>query len=165
MSTKQASAPAADATPPAILDRRVRKFAERIIADPAARVPALARELNLSVAWLQQLFLQHSGEEMGAFVIRRRMLRAAHLLRTTELRVKEVSARGGYSHAPSFIRIFSRVVGKSPTAYRLAGDDHVPATCRRFLRFRPPTPVLCPLCTLCGTDTSRSPCASTQRKS
>jgi len=138
----------------AILDRRVRKFGERIVADPAAQIPALACELNLSVSWLQQLFKRQTGESMASFIIRRRMLLAAHLLRTTELRVKEVSARVGYRHPPSFDRLFSRVLGIAPKDYRDLSAGLPPPRCRDFRMFRAPAPTLCALCLRCeGTGT------------
>lgn len=137
---------------PVGLDRRVRKVAERLAAAPHLKPRALAGEQNLSVSWLGQLFKTHTGEALRAFIIRRRMLQAARLLRTTELRIKEIAARVGYAHTPSFVRIFSRVHGASPQGFRRAAEPHaLPLSCLHLTAFRPPSPLLCPLCRMCVT--------------
>ncbi len=139
----------APAVVPAIRDRRIRKIAARIVAAPHTKMELLAREANLSVSWMQQLFKKHTGECITNFIIRRRILRAAHLLRTTELRIKEIAAHVGYSKTPTFDRIFARITGQNPGDYRNASESQPPLSCHSFLDFVPPTALLCPVCAQC----------------
>ena len=134
-----------------VLDRRVRRVVERLAAAPHLEACSLAGEQNLSVSWLGQLFKTHTGESLHTFIIHRRMIHAARLLRTTELRIKEIAACVGYAQTPSFDRIFSRVHGQSPQAFRRAAHQcAAPPAGLPLMAFRLPSPVLCPLCMSCG---------------
>lgn len=81
-------------------------------------VQALAERAGLSRTQLSTLFKQHTGATLLAWRDERRMARACQLLTQTVLSVQVVAARVGYEDPLYFSRIFSRLVGVSPTAYR-----------------------------------------------
>ena len=82
-------------------------------------VRALALEVNLSSSHLQHLFKQQTGVCITDLLSERRLRKAAHLLDTSALSVKEIAFAAGYEHASSFIRAFHRRFAQTPRDYRL----------------------------------------------
>jgi AraC-like DNA-binding protein len=111
-------------------DRRVREVLAYIAAhywQPLTR-EVLARQVNLSPSRLHSLFRRHAGTTPRAAIMAKRMAKAAELLRTTHLLVKEVAARVGIQDDSHFVRDFAKFHGLGPTAYRQAqyrGHPHL----------------------------------------
>ncbi len=81
-----------------------------------------ARRVNLTESGFCHLFREMTGTSLGAYLARKRMGKAATLLRETTLPVAEVALATGYGDLPHFTRTFSRMHGRSPSAFRrLAG--------------------------------------------
>lgn len=80
----------------------------------------LARHVNLSPSRLNSLFRHHTNTTPRAAITAKRMEKAAELLRTTHLLVKEVAARVGIQDDSHFVRDFARFYGLWPMAYREA---------------------------------------------
>lgn len=78
----------------------------------------LAGWTNLSKGHLTQLFKEQTGYSPIRFFINLKMQQACRYLDLTGMSVKEVAARMGYADPYYFSRLFRRVVGISPTAYR-----------------------------------------------
>ncbi len=78
----------------------------------------LAEETGLSEGRISVLFRKYTGSAPLAFFTRLRMERACYLLRTSTMNVSEVALSLGYADPYYFSRVFSRVVGQSPRAYR-----------------------------------------------
>jgi AraC family transcriptional regulator of arabinose operon len=95
----------------------VMEYLNNHLAEPIP-VPALAERVGLSRTQLSTLFKQHTGATLLAWRDERRMARACQLLTQTQLSVQVVAGRVGYDDPLYFSRIFSRLVGCSPTAYR-----------------------------------------------
>ena len=104
--------------PASITDRRIRHVLEQIDAEPQHSVPSLARAHSLSASHLEHLFKRHTGRRLREHIIHARVCRAEHLLKTTELSIKEIALCVGYAHSPSFIRVFTSIRDESPRAYR-----------------------------------------------
>jgi transcriptional regulator GlxA family with amidase domain len=60
------------------------------------------------------------------FVLRERLRRAARLLASHALPVKEVSALCGFADPNYFAKAFRRLFGTSPTAFRIRGAQAMP---------------------------------------
>lgn len=78
----------------------------------------VARKLNLSRAYLRNLFYNHYGVSLQEYILRHRMQCAAELLSSTDLSVSEIAARCGYSDPLMFSRMFRKYQSQSPTHYR-----------------------------------------------
>jgi AraC-like DNA-binding protein len=78
----------------------------------------VARQAGVSPRHLGRLMRQATGTTLGEYVLWARLQLAAHLLRRSDLAVKDVAARCGYPDVHHFTRVFSRHMGAPPAAYR-----------------------------------------------
>jgi len=78
-------------------------------------VAPLCEYLQVSPVTLNRLFRMHLRESVVSYHTRQCMARAAHLLNTDGLAVKEVAYELGYVHANDFSRAFKRVTGRNPS--------------------------------------------------
>lgn len=99
-------------------DRRVQKVLQAIEADPSREIQELAQMVNLSSSRLSHLFKSATRVSLQSFLSDARLRRAAELLHSTDMPVKEISYHIGYRHAPSFVRAFRSKLGSSPNDYR-----------------------------------------------
>ncbi len=81
-------------------------------------VARMARAAGLSRAHFSREFRQTFGESPHAYLLTRRLERAAALLRTTDRSVAEICFSVGLQSVGSFTTSFKRMFGVSPTAYR-----------------------------------------------
>lgn len=102
---------------------RARDLADRRYADPLT-VDDLAAAAGLSRAHFSREFRRVFGESPHAYLLTRRLERAAALLRTTDYSVAEICMSVGLQSVGSFTTSFTRTYGMPPTAYRAA---HPPA--------------------------------------
>lgn len=78
----------------------------------------LSRHAGLSPTRYSAIFREQTGSSPVEHHIRLRMQAACHELDTTALSVKEVAAKLGYDDPYYFSRIFQKILGSSPLAYR-----------------------------------------------
>jgi AraC-like DNA-binding protein len=83
-------------------------------------VADLARAAGLSRAHFSREFRRAFGESPHAYLLTRRLERAAVLLRTTDRSVTDICFSVGLQSVGSFTTSFTRTYGVSPTAYRAA---------------------------------------------
>jgi AraC-like DNA-binding protein len=109
--------------PPARHLLRARDLADARYFEPLS-VDDLAATAGLSRAHFSREFRRTFGESPHAYLLTRRLERAAALLRTTDRSVADVCLSVGLQSIGSFTTSFTRTFGRSPTAYRAA---HPPA--------------------------------------
>jgi AraC-like DNA-binding protein len=103
--------------PPARHLLRAKDLADARYFEPLD-VDDMARAAGLSRGHFSREFRRAFGEPPHAYLLTRRMERAAALLRTTDNSVAEICLAVGLQSIGSFTTSFSRTFGKSPTAYR-----------------------------------------------
>src|SRR3954471_8959148 len=81
-------------------------------------VDDMAAVAGLSRAHFSREFRRAFGESPHAYLLTRRLERAAALLRTTDRSVAEICLDVGLSSIGSFTTSFTRMFDASPTAYR-----------------------------------------------
>jgi AraC-like DNA-binding protein len=81
-------------------------------------VDDLARAAGLSRAHFSREFRRAFGDSPHAYLLTRRLERAAALLRTTDRSVADICMSVGLLSVGSFTTSFKRMFGTSPTAYR-----------------------------------------------
>lgn len=110
--------------PPARHLQRAKDLADARYFEPLG-VDDLASAAGLSRAHFSREFRRAFGESPHAYLLTRRLERAATLLRTTDNSVAEICLAVGLQSIGSFTTSFSRTYGQSPTAYRA---NHPPAS-------------------------------------
>ena len=103
--------------PPARHLLRAKDLADARYFEPLT-VDDLARAARLSRAHFSREFRREFGESPHAYLLTRRLERAASLLRATDRSVAEICFAVGLQSVGSFTSSFSRTYGVSPTAYR-----------------------------------------------
>jgi len=109
--------------PPARHLARARDLADARYAEEIG-VEDMARAAGLSRAHFSREFKRAFGESPHAYLLTRRLERAAALLRTTDRSVSDVCFSVGLRSLGSFTTSFTRTYGLSPAAYR---DSFPPA--------------------------------------
>jgi AraC-like DNA-binding protein len=117
--------------PPARHLVRAKDLADARYAEPLS-VDDLAAAAGLSRSHFSQEFRRAFGVSPHAYLLTRRLERAARLLQTTDRTVVDICLTVGLRSVGSFTTSFTRTFGRSPTAYRAAfppAADHaqVPA--------------------------------------
>jgi AraC-like DNA-binding protein len=107
------------APPPARYLLRARDLVDARYGEPL-NVDDLAREAGLSRAHFSTEFRRAFGESPHAYLLTRRLERAAALLRHTDRTVAEICMMVGLSSVGSFTSSFRRMFGCTPGAYRAA---------------------------------------------
>lgn len=79
---------------------------------------ALARRAGLGERTFLRRFLAATGQTPSAYLQQLRVERARELLELTRLAIDDVAWKVGYSDVSAFRKIFLRIVGLSPGAYR-----------------------------------------------
>jgi AraC-like DNA-binding protein len=103
--------------PPARHLLRAKDLADARYFEPLG-VDDLAGAAGLSRAHFSREFRRAFGESPHAYLLTRRLERAAALLRTTDNSVAEICLAVGLTSVGSFTTSFTRTYGMSPTAYR-----------------------------------------------
>ena len=88
------------------------RYFERLSVDQMAVAAGLSR------AHFSREFRQTFGESPHAYLLTRRLERAAALLRMTDRSVAEICFSVGLQSVGSFTTSFKRMFGSSPTSYR-----------------------------------------------
>ena len=79
---------------------------------------SIAEHVHLSPSYVSRVFHRETGETVTAYLNRVRVSEAKRLLRITNMRVSEVCYEVGYQSLSHFTRMFKRVTGLSPRAFR-----------------------------------------------
>ena len=126
--------------PPARHLLRAKDLADARYFDPIG-VDDMAAAAGLSRAHFSREFRRTFGETPRAYLLTRRLERAAAMLRTTDRSVSDICLSVGLVSQGSFTTTFTRTYGVSPNAYReryppAADHARVPA-CLVHLYSRP----------------------------
>jgi transcriptional regulator GlxA family with amidase domain len=105
-----------------VLDRRIRAVLDLFARGSTCSVGELAREVHLSRGQLQRLFKQEMGVLLGDYLVDQRLRKAADLLVSSNMSIKEIAFAVGYEHHSSFTRAFENRFSQSPKQYRDQSD-------------------------------------------
>lgn len=81
-------------------------------------LPELAARLNMSYINFRRKFKEQTGFSPGAWLIQKRVERAAQLLKSDEFSIKNISEFLGYPDVYTFSKQFKKETGFSPSEYR-----------------------------------------------
>jgi AraC-like DNA-binding protein len=80
----------------------------------------VAKAVNISATHLSEKFKQITGINFVDCVARTRFDKACDLLLNSNLRISEIAFAVGFQSLSQFNRVFKKLSGKSPSAYRAA---------------------------------------------
>ena len=106
-----------------LTDRRLRRVVEYMHhhATDTITLDQLASEACISRFHFTRLFKAKLGLTPHEYLVRLRLGKAAHLLRTTDLDIVTVASECGYPHPGRFAQAFRKLFSESPSAYRRSG--------------------------------------------
>lgn len=87
------------------------------------RNETLAELCHISKSRFLALFKRYTGTSPQAYIAQLRIETARHILKHTDLSVKEVAETVGYSDPLYFSRVFKKHTGISPKSYKLASKN------------------------------------------
>ncbi len=92
-------------------------YVEQHCAEPL-NLSDVADEVGLNPMYFSKLFKKETGTNFTEYVTEVRLRRARELLQKSDLNISEVAFRVGFSDGQYFSKIFKKIVGVTPTAYR-----------------------------------------------
>jgi AraC-like DNA-binding protein len=84
----------------------------------------VAKAVNTSTFYFCKMFKKVTGINFTDYVTRLRLERAKNLLLNPNLRISEIAFEVGFQSLTHFNRVFKRILGQSPTDYRLQLVGH-----------------------------------------
>src|SRR5271163_2037333 len=101
---------------------RIRKTCDFIDANLSStlRISDLASNANLSHSHFARAFRRSFGESPHAYIVRMRVQRAQTMLLTSVAPLQQIALDCGFSDQSHLSRLFTRLVGQAPGAWRRA---------------------------------------------
>lgn len=99
--------------------RKVKAYIDGHIREHIA-VDTLAEYVHLNSHYLMRLFKKNTGMSILEYITQMRINRAKLLLSKTDDTINEVADAVGYGNYTYFFRLFKKMTGKTPAAYRLS---------------------------------------------
>lgn len=97
--------------------RKIREYIERHIEEKLTMAD-ICRYINYSPSSLCALFREIENDTLLHYINVRKIEQAKKLLHTDEVSIAEIAARLSFDTSQYFARVFRRVTGMTPTAYR-----------------------------------------------
>ena len=97
--------------------KRLRCYIEDKL-DSTIRARDLAVLVRLSTSYFSRAFRKTFGDPPGAYIVKRRMLRAQELMSKSHVSLSQVALECGMCDQAHFSRTFRRIVGTNPTVWR-----------------------------------------------
>jgi AraC-like DNA-binding protein len=96
---------------------RARQFIEQNSGEEIS-LTKVARAVNISPSHLSEKFKEITGINFVDYVARTRFEKACGLLPDKQARISDIAFAAGFQSLSQFNRVFKRLAGKSPRAYR-----------------------------------------------
>ncbi|MHA7966870.1 response regulator [Paenibacillus sp. CAU 1782] len=81
-------------------------------------VKSIADKVFLHPVYLSKMYKNETGESLGDYIIRMRMERAVHMLKSSNKKMYEITTELGYQNPQYFSKIFKKHFGMTPQEYR-----------------------------------------------
>lgn len=82
------------------------------------RLEDVANHIHLSQAYTSRLFKEETGFNFTEYLADKRLFEAKKLLKDTRLSVGQIAFETGFNSISNFNRVFKKLVGLTPTAFR-----------------------------------------------
>lgn len=108
-----------DADP--LISAVLRRITDIVKAGEAPRIELLSKEYSISRRTLLNRFRSATGQTLRDYCLRERLIRAAQLLRETEMNIAEIAQACGYAKQGELTVQFRRTTGLTPKTFRSEG--------------------------------------------
>jgi YesN/AraC family two-component response regulator len=89
-----------------------------------ASLKGIADEMGLSPKYVSRMFREQDGRSFRQYLLQVKIEQAKRSLQKTSITVEALSDELGYQNPESFMRIFKKMEGKTPTQYRNGTRQH-----------------------------------------
>lgn len=86
--------------------------------DSDLTLKALAEKFSVNASYLSDIFKKEVGETLTSYVNHKRIKQAIFYLNTSQMQVQEIAGEVGIVDSNYFIKLFKKIVGKTPKEYR-----------------------------------------------
>jgi YesN/AraC family two-component response regulator len=93
-------------------------------SDEELSLTKVGKSVHISANYLSEKFKQVTGVNFVEYIARTRTEKARELLQNSNLRISEIAFAVGFQSLSQFNRVFKKLTGKSPSAYRSARKAH-----------------------------------------
>lgn len=100
------------------ITQRIRDCIDKNFTRESMSLDFLADSLNFSVSYISKVFKLSLGVSVKEYITEKRLTMACDLIRHTDLHISEIGKCVGYPQLRSFIEIFKKHQGLTPTDYR-----------------------------------------------
>ena len=100
------------------LAKKTARFIEKEYADNSLSVAKIAGQFHFHPTYMSNMFKEQMGIGMLEYINKTRVNKSIELLLTTDASVNEISEEIGYLNANTFIRVFKKFIGVTPSKYR-----------------------------------------------
>lgn len=100
------------------LFQKARRFIMDNYANPELTLGSAAAYVGLNEKYFSSCFTKEIGNTFSNFLTEIRIENARELLRTTDMKMYEISESVGYNNVEHFNRMFKKVCGVSPSVYK-----------------------------------------------
>lgn len=80
-------------------------------------IEMLCSDFNISRTKLYEIMKQYTGDGIAKYIKKKRLEKAKLLLKTTDLKIADISSAVGFSDYNYFLRVFKKAFGVSPKKY------------------------------------------------
>ena len=103
-------------------------------SDEGLSLTKVAKSVHISPNYLSERFKEVTGVNFVDYIARTRTEKARDLLENSNLRISEIAFAVGFQSLSQFNRVFKKLNGKSPSAYRAAHAKRTNVVDRGFIQ-------------------------------
>ena len=92
-------------------------------ADPLLSLHMISEEIGISQSYVSRMFKKKYGIGIAQYINQVRIFNAKKLIKDGSLNIKAISIQVGFSSDVQFIRVFKKLEGITPGAYRTDGEN------------------------------------------
>ena len=93
-----------------------------LYADPLLSLHMISEEIGISQSYVSRMFKKKYGIGIAQYINQVRIFNAKKLIKEGSLNIKAISIQVGFSSDVQFIRVFKKLEGITPGAYRMDGE-------------------------------------------
>ena len=103
-------------------------------SDEELSLRKVSKSVNISANHFSEKFKEVTGVNFVDYIARTRTEKARELLQNSSLRISEIAFAVGFQSLSQFNRVFKKLNGKSPSAYRAAHAKRTNVVDRGFIQ-------------------------------